>query len=446
MPNLASSKGRDSSSPSVKKRAHHPARYTIRGKGYFHRLGPGIITGAADDDPSGIGTYSQAGAAAGYGFLWSTLWLLPLAFATQEACARLALVTGKGLAAIIRATLPRWVLVVAVLLVSIANTVNIAADLGSMAAALRLLVPIDQAAGVIGFALVIVLIEIFVPYHRYTKVLRWLCLSLLAYVLVLFVAQVDWAQVTSATFLFPLVTSLDYNRTSLELMIALAGTTISPYLFFWQAAEEVEERNEPLVKEEGTELEVSKSHVAAMRGDVFSGMLTGVFIMFAIMATSAATLNATGIFSIESAEDAAAALRPIAGDFAGFLFLVGIVGVGLLAVPVLAGSTAYALSETFGWRASLELKPWRAKAFYGVIVASVGIAVLLNLIGIPPMRFLVLAAILNGLSAPILMAIVWYLARDKKLLGRWVSPLWSQILLGTATLAMAILPILWIFA
>jgi len=425
---------------------HHATRLSIRGTGYFRRLGPGIITGAADDDPSGIGTYSQAGAAAGYGFLWSTIWLLPLAFATQEACARLALVTGKGLAAIIRATLPRWVLVVAVLLVSVANTVNIAADLGSMAAALRLLVPIDQVLGVVGFAILIVLIEILVPYHRYTKVLRWLCLSLLAYVAVLFVAQVDWAQVTSATFLFPLVSSIDYNRTSLELLIALAGTTISPYLFFWQAAEEVEERNEPEAAAGGASAEVARDHIEAMRGDVFSGMLTGVFIMFAIMATSAATLNATGILNIESAEDAAAALRPIAGDFAGVLFLLGIVGVGLLAVPVLAGSTAYALSETFGWRASLELAPWRARAFYGVIVASVGIAVLLNLVGIPPMRFLVLAAILNGLSAPILMAIVWYLARDKKLLGRWVSPVWSQVLLAVATLAMATLPILWIFA
>ena len=183
-----------------------------------------------------------------------------------------------------------------------------------------------------------------------------------------------------------------------------------------------------------------------MRGDVFSGMLTGVFIMFAIMATSAATLNATGILNINSAEDAAAALRPIAGNFAGVIFLVGILGVGLLAVPVLAGSTAYALSETFGWRASLELKPWRARAFYGVIVVSVGVAVLLNLIGIPPMRFLVLAAVLNGLSAPILMAIVWYLARTKKLLGRWASPLWSQILLGVATLAMTTLPLMWWFA
>ncbi len=419
---------------SSKKRVHHPARLSIRGKGYFNRLGPGIVTGAADDDPSGIGTYSQAGAAAGYGFLWASLWLLPLAFATQEACARLALVTGKGLAAIIRATLPRWVLVLAVVLVSVANTVNIAADLASMAAALRLLVPIDQVVGVVGFAVLIAILEIAIPYHRYSKVLRWLCLSLVAYVLVLFVAQVDWAQVATAT----LLPQIDLNRTSIELMIALAGTTISPYLFFWQAAEEVEERNEPG--------EVSKGHVAAMRGDVFSGMLTGVFIMFAIMATAAATLNATGITNINSAEDAAAALRPIAGDFAGLLFLLGILGVGLLAVPVLAGSTAYALSETFGWRASLELKPWQAKPFYAVIVVSVGIAVLLNLLGVEPMRFLVLAAILNGLSAPILMVIVWYLARDKKLLGRWVSPLWSQIIMGVAILAMTTLPILWLIS
>jgi Mn2+/Fe2+ NRAMP family transporter len=302
-----------------------------------------------------------------------------------------------------------------------------------MAAALRLLVPIDQVVGVVGFAVVIAILEIAIPYHRYSKVLRWLCLSLVAYVLVLFVAQVDWAQVATAT----LLPQIDLNRTSLELMIALAGTTISPYLFFWQAAEEVEERSD---------VKVDKSHVAAMRGDVFSGMLTGVFIMFAIMATAAATLNATGITNINSAEDAAAALRPIAGDFAGLLFLLGILGVGLLAVPVLAGSTAYALSETFGWRASLELKPWQAKPFYAVIVVSVGIAVLLNLLGVEPMRFLVLAAILNGLSAPILMVIVWYLARNKKLLGRWVSPMWSQILMGVAILAMTSLPIMWLFA
>ena len=419
----------------------------MNAKGYFRRIGPGIVTGAADDDPSGIGTYSQAGAAAGYSMLWSAVWLLPLAFAVQEACARLALVTGRGLAAIIKTSMPRWVLVVAVLFVSVANTVNIAADLASMAAALRLIVPIDQVIGVVGFALAIALSEIFVPYHRYAKVLRWLCLSLLAYVAVLFVAQVDW----SAVALNTLVPRVDFKRTTFELLIALAGTTISPYLFFWQAAEEVEELGPAGVKAKARGLlhptrandAVEKVHIQAMRGDVFSGMLTGVFIMFAIMATSAATLHASGITQIASAEDAAAALRPIAGDFAGLLFLLGILGVGLLSIPVLAGSTAYAVAETFGWRESLELAPRQAKAFYAVIVASMGLALLLNLVGIPPMYFLFLAAVMNGLTAPVLMLIVWILARDRRILGPWVSPVWSQVLLGFATLAMGLLPLLW---
>lgn len=417
------------------RREHHPNRHAFQGSGYFNRLGPGIITGAADDDPSGIGTYSQVGAAAGNKLLWSAPLLLPFAFATQEACARLALVTGKGLAAIIRERMPRLVLLLAVLLVAVANTVNIAADLGSMAAALRLLFPIDQFAGVILFSLVIAITEIVVPYHRYARVLRWLCLSLLAYVAVLFVAQVDWTQVALATVL----PKVDFTKASIELLIAIAGTTISPYLFFWQAAEEVEER-----KALGPE--VNRRHIGAMRIDVFSGMLTGVFIMFAIMATSAATLHVSGITNIQSAEDAALALRPIAGDFAGLLFLLGILGVGLLSVPVLAGSTAYAIAETFGWRESLEAKPKQAKAFYGVIVASMFLALLLNLTQLNPIEFLVLAAVLNGLAAPVLMAIVWWLARDKSLLGKWVSPIWSRVLLGAATLGMASLPFAYLFA
>ena len=407
----------------------------IRGAGYFRRLGPGIVTGAADDDPSGIGTYSQAGAQAGYGFLWAAPWLLPFAFAVQEACARLALVTGRGLASIIRTTLPRWVLVLAVLLVAVANTVNIAADLASMAAALRLLVPIDQVLGVIGFATVVVLAEVMMPYHRYARILRWLTLSLLAYVAVLFVAKVNWSEVVVST----LIPQIGFDQSSIALMIALAGTTISPYLFFWQAAEEVEER-----ASKGLE-GVGKSHIRAMRGDVFSGMLTGVFIMFAIMATAGATLHQSGITQIESAEDAAAALAPIAGQFAGLLFLLGIVGVGLLAIPVLAGSTAYAVAETFGWRESLELAPRQAKAFYAVIIGSVLIAVLLNLVGIPPMTFLFLAAVLNGLAAPALMIIVFVLARNKVLLGKFVSPRWSQWLLGIAILVMVALPVAWLF-
>ncbi len=436
----------DSSNQEVRaKPEHHENRLLVQSRGYFRRLGPGIVTGAADDDPSGIGTYSQAGASAGYGFLWSAVWLLPLAFAVQEACARLALVTGKGLAAIIKARMPRWVLVLAVMLVAIANTVNIAADLASMAAAFRLIVPINQAIGVIGFAMILAITEITIPYHRYSKALRWLCLSLLAYVAVLFVAQVDWANVVSST----LVPKFDFTKTSFALLVALAGTTISPYLFFWQAAEEVEERKqkpEDFGVDQDHPSGVNENHMRAMRGDVFSGMLTGVFIMFAIMATSAATLNAQGITNIQTAEEAAQALRPIAGDFAGLLFLLGILGVGLLSIPVLAGSTAYAIAETFGWRESLELAPRQAKAFYGVIVVSMLVALSLNFVGIPPIQFLLVAAILNGLSAPILMIIVWFLAKDKNLLGKWASPLWSKILLGIATLAMGSLPLFWLLA
>jgi len=405
-------------------------------KPFLRRLGPGIVTGAADDDPSGIGTYTSVGAAAGYGFLWSALWLLPLAYSVQEACARLALVTGKGLAAVIKSRLPRWVLVLAVMVVAIANTVNIAADLSIMSAALGLLVPINQWLGVLLFAVLLAATEILIPYHRYSKVLRWLCLSLLAYVAVLFVAKVDWGQVVIST----LVPEFDFSRVSFGLLLALAGTTISPYLFFWQAAEEVEEHKNIRTRR------VRLSNLQAMRGDVFSGMFTGVFIMFAIMATAAATLKAQGLTEVNSAADAALALKPIAGEFASLLFLLGILGVGLLSIPVLAGATAYAVAETFGWRESLELKPRQAKAFYAVIVVSMLVALLLNLIGIQPIQFLILAAVLNGLSAPVLMAIIWWLARDKNLLGKWASGPLSQWVLGIATLAMASLPIFWLLA
>jgi len=252
---------------------------------------------------------------------------------------------------------------------------------------------------------------------------------------VMFVAQVPWGEVAIST----LVPQFDFNQGTLLLLIALAGTTISPYLFFWQAAEEVEER----AAHPGP---LTRGHVQAMRGDVFSGMLTGVFIMFSIMVTTAATLHANGIFVINSAEDAASALKPIAGDFASLLFLLGILGVGLLSVPVLAGSTAYAVAETFGWSESLEKKPLQARAFYGVIIVSMLLALALNLIGIEPMHFLFLAAVLNGLSAPILMIIVFVLARDKKILGNWASGRLSQTVLGLAILAMVALPVMWLFA
>ena len=413
---------------------HHPVRSQIRGAGYFSRIGPGIVTGAADDDPSGIGTYSQVGAQFGYRFLWAAPVLLPFAFAIQETCARIALVTGQGLARVIKRRMPTWVLVIAVFLVALANTVNIAADLSSMAAVVTMFTPMSQLFAVALIALLVGAAEILIPYHQYARVLRWLCLSLLSYVAVLLVANVDWPQVLVG------LTQIDigWNRFDIAAIIAIAGTTISPYLFFWQAAEEIEES--------GHAPDTSKSHIRAMRGDVLVGMFSGVFVMFAIMTTTAATLNAEGITEITSPEQAAMALAPIAGDAAGIIFALGILGTGLLAVPVLAGSTAYAVSEAMGWREGLERKPSQAKLFYAVITVSMAIAVALNLVGINPMRSLVVAALLNGLTAPMLMFIIWWLARDKQLLGEHASPWWSSLLVGIGAIAMATLPILWLFA
>ncbi|CAB4329231.1 MAG: divalent metal cation transporter [Actinobacteria bacterium] len=413
---------------------HHPVRAQIRSSGYFNRIGPGIVTGAADDDPSGIGTYSQTGAASGYQMLWAAPFLLPFAFAIQESCARIALVTGEGLARVIRRRLPTSVLYLTVFLVALANTVNIAADLSSMAAVIRMFIDLPQLPTVFVIASVVAFAEIVIPYHQYARVLRWLCLSLLSYIVVLAVANVNWNSVAHGLTHIGLTDS----RTGIAILIALAGTTISPYLFFWQAAEEIEAAD--------FAPDISQSHIHAMRGDVFAGMLSGVFVMFAIMTTTAATLHSAGITQINSPEQAAQALTPIAGQFAGALFALGILGTGLLAVPVLAGSTAYAVSEAMGWKESLERRPSQAKQFYGVIAVSMVIAIALNFLGINPMRSLVMAAILNGVTAPILMGIIWKLARDKQLLGGWVSPWWSNLLVGAGALMMAALPILWLIA
>lgn len=415
---------------------HAPTRHSVRGAGYFRRLGPGIVTGAADDDPSGIGTYSEVGAATGNRLLWSAPLLLPLAFAVQESCARLALVTGTGLAGIIRNRLPRPLLYICVLLVAIANTVNIAADLGSMAAALQLLVPVPQTIGVIGFAALIAVAEVFLPYHRYAKILRWLCLSLLAYVAVLFVARVDWPRVAHDI----VIPQMQWTKLEISFLIALAGTTISPYLFFWQAAEEVEERNQADAKY------VTKSHMTAMRVDVFAGMLTGVVAMAAIMITAAATLHVNGITDVQTAEQAASALAPIAGEYAGILFLFGILGTGLLSVPVLAGATSYAIAETFGWRESLEKRPSQARAFYAIILISILLGLALNFVGVNPIQFLFIAAVTNGLAAPFLLGVIWWLARDKGLLGKWSSPWWAQILVGASVVLIGALPLAWLLA
>lgn len=413
---------------------HHPIRAQIKGAGYFNRIGPGLVTGAADDDPSGIATYSQVGATQGYRSLWVAPLLLPFAFAIQEACARIALVTGEGLARVIKRRYPAPILYLMISLVAIANTVNIAADLSAMAAVIRMFIPVSQFLLVVLITAIVMAAEILIPYHRYARVLRWLCLSLLSYVAVLFVANLNWQSVANGLTNI----SVTWNRTDIAALIAIAGTTISPYLFFWQAAEEMEEGlHAP---------DISNTHISAMRGDVFAGMLSGVFVMFAIMATTAATLFGTGITEITSPEQAAAALRPIAGDFASALFALGILGTGLLAVPVLAGSTAYAVSEAFGWRESLERKATEAKQFYSVLAASMLIALLLNLVGVNPMQSLIVAAVLNGVTAPILMIVIWRISRDRGLLEQWASPWWSNTLIGLGTVMMISLPIAWLFA
>lgn len=418
----------------AKEEQHHPIRTQISSAGFFNRLGPGIVTGAADDDPSGIGTYSQIGAVQGYRALWVAPVLLPFAFAIQETCARIALVTGEGLARVIKRKFPAPILFLMITLVAIANTVNIAADLSSMAAVIRMFIPLNQFLVVIMITAVVLVAEVLIPYHKYARVLRWLCLSLLSYVAVLFVADIDWAAVGAGLTSI----SISWSKSDIAALIAVAGTTISPYLFFWQAAEEMEEGLQAP--------DISVTHIHAMRGDVFAGMLSGVFVMFAIMATTAATLFGTGITSITSPEQAAAALKPVAGEFASVLFALGILGTGLLAVPVLAGSTAYAVSEAFGWKESLERKPSEAKQFYAVLAASMLIALLLNLIGVNPMQSLILAAIINGITAPILMLVIWKISRDQTLLGQWKSPMWSSTLVGIGTIGMFALPICWLFA
>jgi Mn2+/Fe2+ NRAMP family transporter len=404
----------------------------LHGTGYFRRIGPGLVTGAADDDPSGIGTYSQVGAASGFGLLWTAVFALPLAAAVQESTARLGLVTGRGLASLIKSRFPRWVLVAAVSIVAIANTFNIGADIGSMAAATRLIVPVPYVVLVLAFTAVMALIEVFVPYRTYSRILRWLCLSIASYVIVLFFIDVSWVTVLSHTF----VPRLHMNRSTIAAIIALFGTTISPYLFFWQGAEEVEE-----IAADGGVPSPTSDHMAAMRGDVVFGMGSGVLVMFAIMVTAAATIGKNGSVTITSAEEAAKALRPFAGDLAGLLFTLGIVGVGLLAVPVLAGSTAYAISEAFGWREGLGLKLRQARLFYLVIVASMVGGLAMTAVGINAVRALYFAAILNGVAAPPLIVLIVLLSRSRDLMGDHASGRASQTLLWVAAVVSTALPV-----
>jgi NRAMP (natural resistance-associated macrophage protein)-like metal ion transporter len=422
------------------RRRHHETRRRLRGFGYFARIGPAIVTGAADDDPSGIGTYSQVGAVFGYGLLWLAPFTLPLAAAVQEAAGRLGITTGHGLASSIGRRFPRPVLWFAVALVCIANVFNIGADLASMAAAVRLLMPVPFSFVLVGMALALIGLEVGISYRRYSKVLRWLTLSLFTYVAVLFVVGVDWGEVIRST----LIPSLSWSRPELAAVIAILGTTISPYLFFWQASEEVEEEEltGTLVDAGGTPVEpVDDTHVAAMRGDVAAGMVSAVGVMFAIMVAAATALHGPNGGQIATAAQAASALEPAAGRFASLLFTLGIVGTGALAIPVLAGSTGYALSEVFGWSEGLSKTLREARGFYLVVGVAVLAGLAMDFAGLDPIRTLFMAAVLNGLVAPPLIVLMLVLANDQSTVGRWRSGALSNVLVGLALLAMVAAPV-----
>lgn len=388
-------------------------------KDYWHMLGPGLTTGASDDDPSGIATYSQTGAQFGYHLLWLSAWLYPLAAVIQEMCARIGLVTGRGLAGNIRVHYSKHILRTCTILLFAANAFNIGADLGAMAKGVQLLNPALHFWWlVVGFALLSLLLQIFTPYVRYAKYLKWLALILFSYIFSAILANLDWGKVLSHS----IIPSIHWNKEEILIICAILGTTISPYLFFWQTSQEVEEK----VLQGKTTLRERQSATApndvkSMRIDVWSGMLLSEVVMFFIIAACGGILFEHGITNITSAAQAAEALRPFAGDATYFLFAVGIVGTGLLAIPVLAGSSSYAISESFGWKQGLYYKLKQAYAFYGVIIISMLVGLGLNFVGIDPIKALIYAAIANGLVAPIIMFFILRMSSNKKIMGHWVN-------------------------
>ena len=395
-------------------------------------LGPGLITGASDDDPSGIGTYATAGASLGFATLWTAPITLPLMAAVQFICAKIGMVSGMGLAGVLRQHYSRRVLYPAILCLIVANTINAGADLGAIAAAINLLVPIPVGVLIVPIALVIVGLQIWGSYRLIARVFKWLTLALFAYIGAAFFARPDLAQVLRATF----IPSFRADNQYLLTLVAILGTTISPYLFFWQASEEVEEEvsmgRVQLRERQGA----TKAELKYARLDVIIGMFFANLVFYFVILASAATLNAAGKTNIQSATEAAQALRPLAGNAASVLFAIGLAGSGLLAVPVLVGSSAYAVCESFGWQYGLDKKPRGAKHFYVMIVVSIAIGSALNYLGINPINALVWTAVINGLLAPPLLVVIMFVANNKQVMGEHTNGAWANALGGLATLAM----------
>jgi NRAMP (natural resistance-associated macrophage protein)-like metal ion transporter len=412
--------------PVLVKQPEHPKLLQI--------LGPGLITGASDDDPSGIATYSQVGAQFGYGLAWTLVLTYPLMCAIQEISARIGRVTGVGIAGNLRKYYPAWLLNGIVALLLLANTINIGADLGAMAAALRLMIGGPQLLYVALFAIASALLEIFVRYSRYVSVLKWLTLSLFAYVATVFVVKVQWADVGYAL----IAPSLSFKSDYIVAVVAVLGTTISPYLFFWQAGEEVEDEQErPEAEPLKRAPEQAPAEMSRIRVDTYLGMALSNLIALFIIITTAATLHAHGLTDIQTSSQAAEALRPIAGDFAFAVFAAGIIGTGLLTLPVLAGSAAYALGEARRWPVGLARKPLQAKAFYGAIAVATIIGAAMNFTPIDPIKALFWSAVINGVVAAPVMAMMMILTMRRDIMGRFTLPRPLQVIGWLATIVMA---------
>lgn len=386
-----------------------------RAREYWHILGPGLTTGASDDDPSGIGTYSQAGAQYGNQLLWLSWITFPFMAIVQEMCARIALATGRGLAGNIKHFFPKWVLYITTIFLFIANTFNIGADLGAMAKASQLLFPkLNFTLLVVFFGGFSLVLQIFSTYQQYSKYLKWLALILVSYILsTLSIQGLNWGSVFKDT----IIPSITLSKEQIILICGVLGTTISPYLFFWQTSQEVEEeilQGKTTIEERS---KPSKRTIRNMRIDVWSGMFLSNLVMFFIILAVSETLFQHGIHNIQTAADAAAALKPLAGDFAYLLFAVGIIGTGMLAVPVLAGSASYAMSESFGWDHGLNRTLKQASAFYGIIITSMIIGFIINFIGFDPIKALIYSAVLNGIVAPVILILIVIIASNKKIMG-----------------------------
>jgi NRAMP (natural resistance-associated macrophage protein)-like metal ion transporter len=395
-------------------------------------FGPGLITGAADDDPSGIATYSQTGAQFGFGQLWTALYQLPLIIAVQEACARIGAVTGKGLAGVVKEHYSKKLLTAVVLLVVIANTINIGADIGAIAGASQLVLNFSFAFYAIAAAVIIVVLEVFINYRHYAKFLKFLTLSLLAYPVTAFIVHEPWRHIFVAT----VIPHMEFSFTFLFIVVGVFGTTITPYLFFWQASEEVEEEisHHHLAEKGGTPRGVKK-FLKQVRIDTTIGMFAAELAQWFIIITTATVLFSHGITNINTAADAAKALEPLvhsfpnSGQLAKDIFAVGIIGLGMLAIPVLAGSTAYAMSEAFGWSKGLYRKFKKAEGFYGIIIVSTLVGLLMNFVGINPIKALVFAAVFNGVTAVPLLFMINRINANENILGAFKGSKLSQIVI-----------------